>query len=127
VVKSLLAFRHRYDELLRWLVFHPNLSDQTLFLLLAKRRCIDQLGHRRGPQRLLESIAAKYHHSEAITTLALRYYSKPDYPTEAFAVFVREYADNSMLRNNLLHANSLSSDKWIVVQEVFATEETSKI
>ena len=128
IVKELLAFKHRYDELLCCLVFHPAMSEQTLFLLCEKRRCIAELGHRSGPQALLERIAATYRYREAITTLALRYYSLPEYPTEAFAAFLREHSDDAMLRGNILRATKLPPDKWKIVQEVFAdTEPKSKI
>jgi len=86
------------------------------------------LGHRSGLQALLERIAATCRHREAITTLALRYYSLPEYPAEAFAAFLREHSDRWMLRGSMLRATKLPPDKWKVVQEVFAdTEPKSKI
>jgi hypothetical protein len=72
---------------------------------------------------LLERIAAKFCYSEAITTLALRYYSQPEYPTEAFATFLRTYATDYMLRYNMTRYTDLPPDKLRVVQEVFENIE----
>jgi hypothetical protein len=128
VIKALLPFRRRYRELLCMLVPHPNISAQTLFMLYEKRCCISALGHRIGPQDLLERLATEYRYSEAITTLALHYYSRPEYPTDAFTAFLQEHADDSMLRGNIVRRTGLPTDKQEAIQRVFgASDERSRI
>jgi tetratricopeptide (TPR) repeat protein len=121
VVKVMLRYRRRYGGMLCDVVFHPGMSDATLFLLYERRCCLSYLGHRAGPRSLLERIAAEHRYSEAITTLALRYYNKLDYSAEAFADFLREHADDPMLRGNILCHAGLPPDKQEAVQRVFGT------
>ena len=121
VVEELLRFRGRYRRLLCALVFHPNMGEKTLLLLLAKRCCITELGHRAGPRILLERVVARYRYSEAITTLALYHYGTSDYPTEAFAAFLEGHMGDSMLRFNITRAIGLPLDKQEAVRRVFGT------
>ena len=121
LVKEMLRFRGRYRRLLCALVFHPNMAEKTLLLLLAKRCCITELGHRPGPRILLERVVARYRYSEAITTLALYHYGTSDYPTEAFAAFLEEHMGDSMLRSNITRATALPLDKQEAVRRVFGT------
>jgi hypothetical protein len=76
---------------------------------------------------LLERIALKYRYSEAITTLALSYYSRPDYPTEAFAIFLQTYATDAMLRYNIIRHFDMPPDKWKVVLEVFEASNEERL
>lgn len=119
IVKGLLQSKSRTEYLLRDLVRHPQMPEDMLMLLCERRRCIDDLGHLPGPRSILERVAEKYKYSEAITTLALKYYGADDYDNEQFATFLRKHADDSMLKGNITRSKKLSSEKWQIVQEVF--------
>lgn len=122
VTRSLLEDKRRFEPMLCWLIFHPNMPENMLNLLFARKCCIDSLGHRSGPQWLLEKIAERYRHSEAITTLALKYYSQPEYPTEAFERFLLEHRGDYMLQGNIKRAKYLPEDKAEIVKRVFTEQ-----
>lgn len=119
IVKELLQFKSSTDYLLRDLVRHPQMPEEMLMLMCERRRCIDDLGHLPGPQSVLERVVEKYNYSEAITTLALKYYGADDYDTEQFAAFLRKHADVPMLKGTVTRSRKLSPEKWQIVQKVF--------
>jgi hypothetical protein len=80
-------------------------------------RCIDALGHRAGPQTLLEKMATKYRYSEAITTLALDYYGTSAADNQKFADFITEYKDDYMLRWNL-RSSRLTEEKLAIALSI---------
>ncbi len=121
VIESLL----QEDELetLPWLVYHPNMPEDVLFQLLAQGRCLADLGHRGGPQALLERLASEHRYSEAITTLALDYYAADHVSVEEFAGFVEKYQTDYMLRSNLRQSALLSPEKRRRALEIIGDEE----
>ena len=121
VAKTLLGLGDEYGNLLSWLTFHPNMAEETLFFLLEHNSCHDQMAHHSGPQKLLEDIATKYGHYEAIINLLIHYYSKPDYPTDAFAIFLEKYS--SVLRGYVQRMTNLPPDKQEVALRLFGSLE----
>jgi hypothetical protein len=99
------------NRLLDPLIFHPNMPDDLLLELSEQERFIMPLGHRRGPQWLLEKLAKEHRYSEAITTLALYYYGMDSYSSDEFKAFITQYLDNHMLRSNLKHDRRLNEEK----------------
>jgi hypothetical protein len=89
------------DRFLRELVFHPSVSDQTLFRVLDAGRCIDSLGHRAGPEQLLLRLAREHKYPEAILTLALYTYALAAVSEEQFLSFVREHIGLKWLRSSI--------------------------
>lgn len=88
-------------ELLGPLIFNENMPEDLLMELCEQGKFISQLGHRRGPKRLLERIAEKYNYDEAITSLALYYYKNQSF--EEFVDFVQKYKHCWMLQFNLAY------------------------
>ncbi len=99
------------DVLVEPLLFNPNMPDDILFELSEQERFSVALAHRKGPQALLEKIAAQYRQSEAITTLALDYYGMEMADNQKFAEFVARYKEDYMLQWNLKHSQRLSEEK----------------
>jgi hypothetical protein len=109
-------------ETLHWLVFHPDIPEDVLLQLLAQGRCLTDLGHRRGPQALLERLASEHRYSEAITTLALYYYAADHVSVEEFAGFVEKYQADYMLRSHLRTAR-LAPEKRRRALDIIGAEE----
>lgn len=110
------------EHLLGDLLFHPNMPSDVLFHLVDLGYYITQLGHRSGPQELLERLASEYGYSEAITTLALYYYNQPNIPPSQFREFLEKYKNDVMLEFNLRRTKNLSEEKKQVVVEIFEDE-----
>lgn len=108
------------------LLFHPNLPDDLLLKLCEEERFISPLGHRRGPQWLLEKLAKEYRYSEAITTLALSYYGTEHYSNEDFKAFISKYKDDGMLRWNLKRSKQLSQDKQAIALSIIEQPWTNR-
>lgn len=123
-VDALLHDEEAKDCLLCDLVFHPAMPDDVLMRLCEQDICISDLGHRRGPQQLLEKIAETYAYPEAITTLALSYYSADSYDVTQFAAFVKRHANDGMLKYNLVRDKKLSAEKQQVVRQIFSVAKT---
>lgn len=109
------------QSILAELVFHPEMPEQLLLHLAGRNLFISELGHRRGPRKLLEYLAEEYKYDEAITTLALRYYAKG--PFNEFLHFTTKHKGCWMMGLNLaISLPKLSSDKSTVVKELFQSE-----
>jgi hypothetical protein len=113
------------ERLLEEFVFHPLMPHQVLHDLLDAGLCISALGHRSGPPDLLEKLASSHRYSEAITTLALRYYSKEDTSDEEFAAFVQKYRDDWMLRYNLRQSPELSDHRRSIALSIIGEHAAS--
>jgi hypothetical protein len=113
------------ERLLEEFVFHPLMPHAVLHDLLDAGLCITALGHRSGPRDLLEKLASSHRYSEAITTLALRYYSSEDTSDEEFAAFVQKYRDDWMLRYNLRRSPELSDHRRSIALSVIGEQEAS--
>lgn len=111
------------DYLLENLIFHPNMPDDVLFHLVDSDKYITRLAHRSGPQELLEKLASEYQYSEAVTTLALDYYSQPDFSTSEFREFIQKYRDDFMLEHNVRRLKNVSEEKKQVVIDIFGERE----
>src|SRR5436305_225704 len=71
-------------EGLRWLCSHHDTPEDVLLEICDHGLCLDELGHRRGPRRLVEKMADDHHYPEAIISLALELYVSASEPDHAF-------------------------------------------
>lgn len=110
-------------ETLHWLVAHPHIPEDVLLQLLDQGRCLADLGHRDGPQVLLERLASEHRYSEAITTLALTYYAAEHIGVEEFAGFVEQYQADDMLRSHLRQSALLAPEKQRRALDIIGEEE----
>ena len=125
IVQDLMKWKGKkgdYDSLLCLFVRHPAMPEDILLELFEQKRCICDLGHLAGPLWLLERLADEEEFSEAITTLAIYYYSTQDYDTAKFAAFLKKHSKDEMLRGNITRRNDLPPEKWQVVYEVFGED-----
>lgn len=106
------------NSLISPLIFHPNMPDDLLLELCEDEYCIMPLGHRRGPQWLLEKLAKEHRYDEAIVTLALYYYGTDSYSNDQFKDFICQYLDNHMLRSNLKHDRRLNEEKRLIAHSL---------
>jgi hypothetical protein len=98
VIADLLLAEDEEDDVLSELVFHPAMSDETLFRILDAGRSLSALGHRSGPEELLLRLASEHQYPEAILTLALHHYGPESAGEEKFLGFVRQHLDLGWLR-----------------------------
>jgi hypothetical protein len=112
-----------YDNLLCLFVRHPAIPEDVLKQLVDQKRCICDLGHLGGPQWLLESVAEE--EENAITSLALFYYSQESYDTEKFAAFLDKHKEDEVLKEVMTSAAGLPEDKWQAVYKVFQEDNRS--
>lgn len=99
---ELLLHVDRQDHVLDWLVFHPALPERCLYRLLDLGRCVHNLGHRRGPEKLLIQVASEHPEvQEAVLTLALLHYGPDPERGDRFLEFVREHLHLQWLRDSL--------------------------
>jgi hypothetical protein len=99
------------DQLFETLLDHPAMPEALLFELLEQERFITALGHRRGPQLLLEHLVKRFAYPEAIATLALHYYGRDDHPIESFVAFVRRHRHCAMLDHCIRSGELLSQER----------------
>lgn len=125
-VNVLLQCQPQNDVLIDPLVYHPNISEKVLFNLLQQKRCISSLGHRSGPRRLLEKLAAEHAYSEAITTLAFEYYGLPDADINQFAEFITKHINDPMLRWNIENTTRLPEKKQTLALKLLLKYNQSK-
>lgn len=111
--------RGDYDSLLCLFVRHPTMPEDVLLELLEQNLCICDLGHLGRPLWLLERLAEEEEFSEAITSLALYYYSNENYRTAKFIEFIKKHKDDDMLKYNITRCHHLPPKKWQAVLEVF--------
>ncbi|HVC94444.1 MAG TPA: hypothetical protein VND64_12175 [Pirellulales bacterium] len=98
-------------DALRWLCSHPDTPEDVLLEICDHGLCLDELGHRRGPRRLLEKLADERHYPEAIISLALELYVSALEPEGAFAAFVGRHADHAWVLESLAHKEASSPEK----------------
>jgi hypothetical protein len=121
VVETLLT--DKMYRLIKPFIFHANTPEDVLWWLYELDDLVDfvvALGHRSGPQALLERIAEEHQMREAITTLALSYYGTAEASDQAFANFIRRYREDYMLRYNLERSSKLSPQKRELARAVLA-------
>lgn len=91
-----------WDDVLDWLVFHPDLPERCLYRLLDAGRCINHLGHRRGPEELLLRLTKEHPEvQETILTLVLVHYGPDPERGDRFLEFVGEHLHVAWLRESL--------------------------
>ena len=101
--------KYRQARLLDYLLFHPQMPEDVLLDLAHQPRWVTPLGHRSGPRTLLEYLASTYRYSEAITTLALDYYTQES--NDTFAAFIARYRTDYMLGWNVKRSAKLSNEQ----------------
>jgi hypothetical protein len=106
----------RYDALIAALTFHPQMPEEILLHLAEQDCCVVALAHRPEPRALLEYIAHTYGIDEAISTLALNYYSADS--LEAFTAFITRHQAEKGLRWRLARATHLTAAQRAVVQVI---------
>ncbi len=112
------------NDVLLDLLCHPEMPEDVLVRLAEDGKFIPALGHRARPRRLLEILADKHRHPEAVTTLALNYYGRVEAPAKPFRDFLRRHEDMVILED-ALRAGSLDDKKRAIVREVFGDDGES--
>src|SRR5438105_2169417 len=93
-------FRRHELTGLRWLLTHPAASDDLEDLLILACQYPEfrnEIGHRSGPQRVLELLADAYDHPEAILTLGIDLYESPRHGPRKFAEFLKRHRETGWL------------------------------
>ena len=106
-----------YDNLLRLFVRHPGMPEDVLKELFEQKRCVRELAHLFGPQWLLEGVADE--EENAVTSLALYYYSQESYDTEKFIAFLEKHKEDEVIKEVMTRTDDLPEDKWQAVYKVF--------
>jgi hypothetical protein len=110
--------RHADAELIGWLLAHPEAPEDLLLELCDRGEYLDDLGHRTGPPRLLEKLAAQHRYPEAILTLGKGLYTDPAEPAAKLHAFLIEYRDLPWLFESLAHASARPPEKEEVLLNV---------
>lgn len=103
-------------EAVCWFCSHPETPEDVLLELCVRGVCLDELGHRNGPRKLLEKLAEEHRYPEAVLTLALALFEDSAEPAAAFATFLKRYLDNDWLLETLARRGAASSGEK---EEVF--------
>ncbi|MBI3463753.1 MAG: hypothetical protein HY000_11955 [Planctomycetes bacterium] len=98
-------------EQLQWLCAHPEAPEDLLPELCDRGICLDELGHRSGPRKLLERLAERFGYDEAINTLAVQLYTDAEVPADAFVRFIEQYRDRGWMLETLAHQVPSSQEK----------------
>jgi hypothetical protein len=101
------------EDDLRWLLSHDSAPEDLLLELCERGLCIDELGHRKGPRRLLEKLADEHHYPEAIITLAAKLYADPAESDDSFRSFVQQHFDCAWMLESLSHLDPSSAKKEV--------------
>ena len=116
---------------------------KTLLLELCDQgRCLDELGHRKGPRRLLEKMAEQHRYPEAIVSLGLTLYTSEQESLVSFAKYLERHKEQSWLLECLARNDASSSEKeqlfletmsalpqgrqWVRVVELTKTEREAR-
>lgn len=102
---------HEPTEALRALAADPRTPEDILLELSQRPELRDDLGHRKGPRRLLESLANSYRHPEATITVAIDLYTAPNESLEAFQAFIDRHGDNTWMLESLIRCESSTPEK----------------
>jgi hypothetical protein len=82
-----------HPEGLSWICSHDSAPENLLLELCDRGMFLDELGHRKGPRRLLERLAEKHCYPEAIITLAVDLYTDANESPESLADFLGHHAE----------------------------------
>jgi hypothetical protein len=105
---------------LPWLLEHPEAPESVLLDFCDRGLFLDDLGHRPGPRRLLERLAAKHRYPEAILTLGKQLYTDPAEPVSALRAFLTEHRDSPWLFTSLAHQEARPPEKEAVLLDLAA-------
>ena len=112
--------RAECEDIIRDIVFHPDMDESTLMKVYESGLCTVDLAHRAGPPSLLERIAIEHRIPEAVLTLLLNYYATDDYSESQFADFVRAYGDIHGVRYEIENKELIPERKRQLGQRVLA-------
>jgi hypothetical protein len=98
-------------DALPWFCTHESAPEDFLLELCDLGLYLHELGHRKGPRKLLERLADQHHYPEAILTLAKNFYSDPNESTVSFASFLARHADCRWMFESLARLEPSSSAK----------------
>jgi len=96
-------------EAVRWFCQHPEAPEDLLVELCDRGVCLDELGHRQGPRKLLEKMADEHRYPEAILSLAICLFEDSGEPAERFAEFLNRHIKNEWLLETLARRGTASS------------------
>jgi hypothetical protein len=99
------------DDDLPWLVSQESAPEDLLLELCDRGLYIDDLGHRKGPRRLLEKLADEHNYPEAILTLAKKLYTDSAESDDSFVSYVRRHADSGWMLESLSYLKPSSAEK----------------
>jgi len=106
------------EALVGYLVSNEQMPEDVLVSLCDQGRCIDALGHRRGPRALLERVVEKHGYLEAVLTLALDLYADASATAEEFAVWARAHAVDARVLRALSEATPSEEAKERVYESL---------
>ncbi len=96
-------------EAVRWFCQHSETPEDVLLELCDRGICLDELGHRRGPRKLLEKLAEEHRYPEAVLSLAIELFESAAEPAADFADFISRHADNAWMLETLACRGAASS------------------
>jgi hypothetical protein len=98
-------------DAVRWFCQHSETPEDVLLELCDRGVCLDELGHRRGPRRLLEKLAGEFQYPEAVISLGLELFQNAAEPATVFADFLRCHGNNGWLLETLARRGGASSQE----------------
>ena len=105
-------------ELLSWICSHPATPEDLLLDFCDRGICLDDLGHRTGPRKLLERMAAVHRYPEAIVTLATELFTNAGESARAFETFANEHADCDWMLESLARRPASSLEKEALFETI---------
>jgi hypothetical protein len=103
---------------LRWLCAQPGTPEATLFWLCDKQEFAAELGHRKGPRKVLEQIVERYGYPEAVLTLGRESYTASVVSDAEFADFLDRHVDDGWLLGTLARLDASSPAKDRALDEI---------
>ncbi len=110
--------RENAPERAGWLVWHPAAPEDWLLELCERGEFLHELGHRPGPRRLLEAMAARHRYPEAILTLGRILYTEVAEKVEDLRAFLSEHRDCLWLFESLAREDARPGEKEPIFLEV---------
>lgn len=110
--------REKLYNLLDPLLFRNDISDEILMGLSDDPKIVDQLGHRKGPLKLLWKIAREHEIPEAILTIGNSYYCDPEISSETFGDFIKQFVHVEWLMRSLIHQTPSQIEKFKIYRNM---------
>jgi hypothetical protein len=108
------------EDLLRDIVFHAKLREDTLIKIYESGFCLIELAHRRNPFTLLDRIAREHAIEEAVLTLLLDYYGTDSFTEDEFIQFIRDFYAVRGLQYELKNKMRIPEAKRVIGQATLA-------